>query len=884
MYSNRGGLVSVLVIVAMVATAVFACEPSEPPGVTSTIVDYKFASPEIKSVRIPTDEGQKFETFDQIQVTGLHNYGEPGEPVLPYQTAYILIPQNHELFSVEVTGERIKLPGKYLIEPGQVPIPTNSDEFTYTPPDPDIYESEKPFPASPYQVISVQSFRGYQILLVRLAPIEYIPVNEELSYFESMMVSVKTAPVEKPDLLYRGTVVDEERVRAMIDNPELLEKYPLGKESTLTSLPAGDYDMVIITNNALRFYWDAYASWKTLNREIETTVYTVEDIYIEYSGGDNQEKIRNFITDAFTAWGIEYVLLGGDVDIVPVRLLGPSDIPSNLYYGGLSGDWDYNNNNVYGESGEEDWLAEVYVGRVPVDNTTHIANFFSKVEGYEKTILTGYRCEVLFLGGDGLSGTSGGTYKDDTEAKKFPSSGLTITKIYIPPYTPPCDTDVISAINAGTHIINHWGHGSTSSWADFLTSSEVDALTNIDYCFVYSVGCWTNAFDQSDAISEHFLYTEHGAFAYIGNTRSGWYSGGYSGCPGGGSSHEFEREFYDAIFNEHKVRLGPVLQDSKEEFAGFYQYTYYALNLLGDPSTPLRIGCDLLVRDHSLDDGSLPSDSAFWTSPDICVDAPPFYNGCPGTSENPEYGSTNRVYVTVQNISCLPANDVTVKLYWADPAGGILWPDDWNYIGSKIIPSIPAGDTVTTPYINWKPTGTAIGHRCLLATAECDSDPISIHNVQWDNNVAQLNVVIVDLLPVPQVPFEARSYGTEFVLNPPWRDGERDLKITFLGAPTGVTASFQIPPTVQIKGKENDVFWTKEGWQLVTVVIPRDLAVGGEIFTTAAVSNFVCDEKEVVVLEIEVPQSAGTGGEFKIRITEELNGEIIGGIDYIVRY
>ena len=36
-------------------------------------------------------------------------------------------------------------------------------------------------------------------------------------------------------------------------------------------------------------------------------------------GQDNPEKIRNFIIQEYQGSGVEYVMLGGDVEVVPYR-------------------------------------------------------------------------------------------------------------------------------------------------------------------------------------------------------------------------------------------------------------------------------------------------------------------------------------------------------------------------------------------------------------------------------------------------------------------------------------------------------------------------------------------------------------------------------------
>ena len=100
------------------------------------------------------------------------------------------------------------------------------------------------------------------------------------------------------------------------------------------------------------------------------TIVTVEQIYANYSGADQQEKIRNFIIDAYNNWETDFVLLGGDADgqdfgnddteapVVPVRILdclyvySHGNIASDLYYQCLDGNFDYNGDGVYGRPGD----------------------------------------------------------------------------------------------------------------------------------------------------------------------------------------------------------------------------------------------------------------------------------------------------------------------------------------------------------------------------------------------------------------------------------------------------------------------------------------------------------------------------------------------------
>jgi hypothetical protein len=152
-------------------------------------------------------------------------------------------------------------------------------------------------------------------------------------------------------------------------------------------------------------------------------------------------------------------------------------------------------------------------------------------------------------------------------------------------------SNVVSELNKGPHAVNHLGHAN-AGYTMGIYSSDVDSLTNTDYFFAYSQGCMAGGFDQgysgnSEAISEHFVYTEHGAIAVIMNARYGWYSPGTTHGP----SQYFDYEFFDAIYTENIKNLGAANDDSKTDNAGsamsnaYLRWCYLELNLHGDPHT-----------------------------------------------------------------------------------------------------------------------------------------------------------------------------------------------------------------------------------------------------------------------------------------------------------
>ncbi|MCG2705885.1 MAG: C25 family cysteine peptidase, partial [Candidatus Omnitrophica bacterium] len=446
------------------------------------------------------------------------------------------------------------------------------------------------------------------------------------------IIEGKTAlKIKEPRL--RKLPKDKERLEQFISNPQDISGYDTlakepgqgtvqllaaGGESALTFVnPAESYQYVVITNEELKnapgpYNFQALCAEKNA-RGITTNIVTTEWIYANYDGTrpdggtDNATKIRNFIIDAYNNWETKYILLGGDAtgnpsntEIIPARFLysnsSNGSIASDLYYCCLDGTMDYDADGVYGEptdgvdGGEIDLLAEVYIGRVPIVTTQELANIVKKSLSYQSSGAGYLRNTYMVgqqLGGDYYATGEMEEIRLGSNTNGYTTAGfatlpyLQLNTLYDAPgyYWP--QTDLINIINNGVHVLNHLGH----SWIYFnmgLSNPDVDALTNTEYFFGYSQGCFPGAFDE-DCILEHFIKNPTGAFAFVGNSRYGWL----------GPSQYFNRQFWDAVFGEGILSLGIINQDSKEDNLWTIDYSshkwcYLELNLFGDPEISLK--------------------------------------------------------------------------------------------------------------------------------------------------------------------------------------------------------------------------------------------------------------------------------------------------------
>jgi len=574
-----------------------------------TKLEYVFSEPKLERIN-------EYYSIYMPDTGKLHD--DIGLPLLPVKTAKILIPQGHDVKTINIVlGKKITLDGEFMIEYAKPQIPIGSNETVETQLNEEVYSSRKPFPGKLYSVVSTQFLSGYKILVLNLFPVEYIPASGKVSYYERMKVIVVNVP-SGPSRIRRAKCRklshDNARVKKLVDNPSEVSNY------TAEVTPLINREYVIITNEDMIGAFQTLANWKA-DRGLTTYIETIENIKDNYTGSDLQEKIRNFIYNAHENWSTVYVLLGGDGDTLKGRRGGPipyrgvygkagrnkihidKDIPCDMYYGALGGNWDDDGDGIYGEGNslaggtgdagdEADFFAEVYIGRIPADNTTEALNQIDKIIAYESSLptksalLVGWRLDDI--------PTWGGAHKDEVYTY-FPPDWGEATTLYDrdETYNIP---DLINEMNSNKHhIVNYMSH--SGYWNDMgLNNDQIAGLFNTGYFLAYSQGCDAGGFDRGthpwdDCAGEHFTVENGngGAFAYIGNTRSGWYTPGSLEGP----SQQFDKEFFDAIFKESIENIGRALQDAKEDLQGSVgaigamRWCYFTLNLLGDPETPI---------------------------------------------------------------------------------------------------------------------------------------------------------------------------------------------------------------------------------------------------------------------------------------------------------
>jgi hypothetical protein len=588
-----------------------------------------------------------------VTIEDLPNTHDLGKPILPVKPVRILLPQGTEVNNIEVINSDELLLGSGLnIQAGGYVVPVtkfvkNNRESTIS------ADSFNPL----YTYVGLYKFRGFSILHLNLYPVKYDISKGEISYYTLMklIIDTKNGQINRA---FRNNVNDFDIVENLVSNPEELQTYVTTDKPHYNE----NYKYIIITNNDLKTSDEDYDFQDLIdfkiNKGISAKIVTTEEIMsnpdFEVNGiwgdanplnpfyeseiidnierfNDTPARIRNYIRYAYSEFGTEYILLGGDADVayeddniiplrglfanesgLPLNLLSleeQDDIPSDVYYACLDGNFNYDCDSHFGESpdrnnvteiDEADLYAEVWVGRCCADSHREVSNFVNKTLNYARSG-DSYLSEIMFIGedlGNAFYFQYGGEYKDLMEYL-VPSS-YNVHKLYDnDEYTWRQDDFITELYNISPQIINHDGHGYTNFMLK-MGSYYFYELKNQKPFFIYSHSCLTGSFDNYEPFGDRYLQDDciaeiltceipYGSFACILNARYGLGSENSHISPSG----SYDESFYKALFIENIKELGQANHWSKEDNIwrineNGYRWVYYQTNLFGDPQLSLK--------------------------------------------------------------------------------------------------------------------------------------------------------------------------------------------------------------------------------------------------------------------------------------------------------
>ena len=559
---------------------------------------YHFSQPNVSQIQ----------GYDQIQFKNCMQSGLAGQPSLPWQSVSLMLPQGTEAVAIEVELSDFQtMEGSHNLYPYQTALTYSNPVRHQFVKDEALYASKSVYPAQAYGKLSTHFMNGIGFAFSAFTPVQYIPATGQVMYATKATVRITTA-ASKSDQTRQLWLNNGNATRAMslAQNPEMLQNYD-SKGRTV-----GGYDLLVVTNQQ---YVSAFGEYEKFYEErgLRTKIVAFEDIISTMEGRDNPEKLRNFIIQEYENAGIMMVNLAGDVPAIPYRGLycfadsgsgyEDYDIPADLYYAALDGTWNDDNDNRWGEIGEDDLLPEIGIGRMCFSNQNELNNMLHKAMTYQTDPVLGEFRKVIMAGEHLFDNPeSNGSQYLELLIGTRDDNGYTTTGI--PEYYEFnrlyeeegnwSGTKLRNAINQGTQYVHHDGHANTNyvaGWTNSdITDNKFSGVNGVvhNYTFFHTSGCICGDF-SSDCILERMTKISNFAVATFGNSRYGWFNEGQTEGP----AIHLARETEDAYYNDRIPYGGMALREGKIQTApwvnapgqweeGALRWNFYDLNMMGD--------------------------------------------------------------------------------------------------------------------------------------------------------------------------------------------------------------------------------------------------------------------------------------------------------------
>jgi hypothetical protein len=346
----------------------------------------------------------------------------------------------------------------------------------------DLYSSKNPYPSNWIYYETGVGLNKYNehvfFLTLHIYPVQYLPKKNIIQHIDQIQIIIK---------------YDESNIKPLI-------------------MPSND--LIIITPSEFSDNLLPLVSHKN-SYGIETEIFTLENIYNNFTGRDKAEKIKYFVKYAIEEWGSQYLLLIGDIKKLPTRTSygspwGDNAILTDLYYADVYNDnhsfcsWDGNNNNIFGEVIYEgghppvvddidgvDLFADINFGRIPCTNGDELDIIVNKIINYEKeTYGQEWFNRVILGGGDtfppckwGAPNIFEGEITNNFVAEQLPNFN------HVKLWTSTRNLNALTfnyAINRGAGFVSYAGHGFEMGWGTYPPNAIINRL--IMYYSPYLIG------------------------------------------------------------------------------------------------------------------------------------------------------------------------------------------------------------------------------------------------------------------------------------------------------------------------------------------------------------------------------------------------------------
>ncbi len=564
----------------------------------SLIINYSFS--ELNLEDLINDQG----TFFRIEIPGHIHSADTGKPEFPVLSRLIEVPTGYKpiIKISEVRSTRFRPSTKKIkgvLYPAQESeakiLKDKKPRFAF---DKEIYASREFIGQDTVRIEPLGTTRGKNLANVMISPVRYNPHKNSIEVIISMKIEISFSPA-----------VDIQSKALFPESPltgELLEKGVLNYNpgNVITGYTDKPVRMVILTDTAFKKGLQPLIRWKTQKGFLIDVLYKGAGL-----AGNTYTALKDTLDRIYKSSTTdnpppEFLLIIGNVSRIPYYGTGSV---TDMYYGEFDGNGDY--------------IPEMFIGRLPVKDTTELRYVVDKIIQYEKFEFADtnkfYSNALATAGIDAAHADyMNGQIKYSLDNYLNSANKITEFHFYSADVTKSTKSSIIDRVNKGISFLNYSGHGQPTGWLIHSTSKDSSNIYTSDslrfrnknmYPFIISNACSTSAFSQPSLGNSLVVSGNKGAIGFIGCADDSYWDEDFYWAVGTGipsSSPKYETTglgALDRMFHTHNespsdwyITMGQI------NFAGNLsvsasttskkKYYWENYNLVGDPSIIPIIG------------------------------------------------------------------------------------------------------------------------------------------------------------------------------------------------------------------------------------------------------------------------------------------------------
>ncbi len=429
--------------------------------------------------------------------------GEPNsliqyKPELPHINRSFIIPDYKSIRSEIISYEYIEYDNINVI-PSKGNIPRNIDISTVPYQKDNLYLKDEFYPKTIVTTHNPYILRDYRGQVVQLNPIQFNPIQSVLKVYNKIVVKLNFDGNNDINQFFRQNKKNLSRLSKDFEYIYSDRFLNYSHSNSRYTPIAEDGEMLVICYDSFCDEMNAFVDWKN-QKGIKTTLAPLSEV------GNTYNSIKSYVEDFYDNNNLSYLLLVGDINQIPSRVIG-----SGWQGTGESDPW-------YSYVSGNDSYPEFFVGRFSAENTSHVQTQVQRSIEYERDPQVNaewYKKGVMIASNEGQG------IGDDGEADWQHARNLrqlllgytysSVDELYdgthnggVDAGQNPNSTLLRNSLNDGRGILHYTGHGETQY---FVTTgfdvNDSNSLTNDNKLpFACAVGCISGNFAGNTCLAE----------------------------------------------------------------------------------------------------------------------------------------------------------------------------------------------------------------------------------------------------------------------------------------------------------------------------------------------------------------------------------------------